>query len=56
MAGGTHMTEWFADISFQDSISWTAFQQRWHAQLAGGIENEVTDRLGRALPEATADR
>jgi hypothetical protein len=53
---GTHTTEWFADITFQDSISWTAFQQRWHAQLAGGIENKEPDRLGGALPEAAADR
>jgi hypothetical protein len=37
---GMHTTEWFADVSSQDAVTWSAFQERWHEQLKGGIESD----------------
>ena len=32
---GMRTIEWFVDVSFQDTRSWAAFQERWQEQLAG---------------------
>ncbi|WP_213773721.1 hypothetical protein [Bradyrhizobium sp. dw_78] len=49
---GTHTTEWFVDVSFQDENSWSAFRQRWYEQLTSRRPDEGKHTSPKAAPKS----
>lgn len=39
---GARTVEWFADVTFPEQASWTAFQRQWHARLMGEEDETVS--------------
>ena len=42
---GTRTTEWFVDVRFQDTATWTAFQAHWQRRLTGEPTTDARDSI-----------
>jgi len=42
---GTRTTEWFVDVRFQDTATWTAFRTHWRQRLTGELATDAPDSI-----------